>query len=76
MIGPFAGSLLSTNIVLFPYSTPTPTDALEIVMLSGRGGSYEAYILVRFCGDWEGGGKEGAGVLHGKNQEGQKSPPL
>jgi len=38
-------------------SATTPTDAHEIAILSG-GGSYEAYILVRFVRDWE--------VLEGK----------
>jgi len=33
--------------MLFPYSTPTPPDALEITRLSGSGDP-EAYILVRF----------------------------
>ena len=27
---------------------PTPTDTLEIAMLSGKGGTGEAYVLVRF----------------------------
>ena len=36
-VGFLSGSLLSQISVLFPYSTPTPPDALEIVRLSGRG---------------------------------------
>jgi hypothetical protein len=36
MKGSFSGSLLS-QIVIIPISHPTPTDALEIVRLSGRG---------------------------------------
>jgi hypothetical protein len=39
-----------------PIPFPTPTDALEIVRLSGKGRSYEACTLVCFVRDWEGAG--------------------
>jgi len=55
--------IIIANILLFPYSTsPTPPDAHEIAMLSGRGDRMRAYIGVCFIRDWKGGGKEGAGV--------------
>jgi hypothetical protein len=56
--------IIIANILIFPYSTsPTPTDALEISMLSGRGdrmkGLNGGSVIVR---DREGCGKVGAGV--------------
>ena len=46
-----------------PFHAPTPTDAIEIVSFSGGGQSDEAYILVYFCGNWEGCEGRGPGLL-------------
>jgi hypothetical protein len=38
-------------LIVLDKNQITPPDALEIIRLSGKGGSYEAYILVYICGD-------------------------